>query len=105
VETAEVTRAVRSVDINGLTVEEGQIIGLLNGQLVTAGTDKESIAHDLLARMDAAECEIITVYYGDAVDRPQAERLATSIQERYPDQEIELLDGGQPHYCYIISAE
>jgi len=105
VETAEVTQAVRSVDINGLAIEEGQIIGLLNGQLVTAGTDKEAIAHDLLARMDAVECEIITVYYGNAVDRPQAEGLATSIQERYPDQEVELLEGGQPHYCYIISAE
>jgi DAK2 domain fusion protein YloV len=105
VQTAEVTRAVRSVEINGLAVEEGQIIGLLNGQLVTAGTDKETIVHDLLTRMDSAEIEVITVYYGEGVDRPQAEQLAASIQERYPDQEVELLDGGQPHYCYIISAE
>lgn len=105
VQTAEVTRAVRSVDINGLSVEEGQIIGLLNGQLVTAGTDQEAIVLDLLARMDAAESEIITVYYGEAVERPQAERLVMAIQKRYPDQEVELLDGGQPHYCYIISAE
>ncbi len=105
VQTAEVTRAVRSVDINGLAVEEGQIIGLLNGLLVTAGTDEETIVLDLLARMDAAESEIITVYYGATVERPQAERLVMMIRERYPDQEVELLDGGQPHYSYIISAE
>jgi len=105
VETAEVTRAVRSVAINGLAIEEGQIIGLLNGQLVTAGTDKEAIVHDLLVRMDAAASEIITIYYGEAVDRPQAEAMAASIQECYPDQEVELLEGGQSHYCYIISAE
>ncbi|MBU0495379.1 MAG: DAK2 domain-containing protein [Chloroflexi bacterium] len=105
VETAEVTRAVRSVNIDGLEVQEGQIIGLLNGRLVTAGTDQEVIALDLLTRMGSAEREIITVYYGDTVDRPQAEQLAAVIQEQYPDQEVELLEGGQPHYCYIISAE
>jgi len=105
VQTAEVTRAVRSVEINGLAVEEGQIIGLLNGQLVTAGSEQEEIVLDLLARMEADQAEIITVYYGEAVTAPQARRLVALIQEHYPAQEVELLDGGQPHYCYIISAE
>jgi DAK2 domain fusion protein YloV len=105
VETAEITRAIRSVKINGLEVEEGEIIGLLNGELTATGKSIEAVAAQLLEQMNAGEREIVTAYYGEDMTGPQAHELVEKLREQYPEQEWELLDGGQPHYYYIISAE
>lgn len=105
VQTAEITRAIRSVKINSLEVEEGEIIGLLNGDLTASGETVEDVALQMLEQMDASEQEIITVYYGEDVTQSQAEELVDRVRERYPDLEWELVNGRQPHYYYIISAE
>jgi DAK2 domain fusion protein YloV len=105
VQTAEVTRAIRSVKINGLEVEEGEIIGLLNGELTAKGKSIEEVAGQILEQMKADEHEIITAYRGEDVTESQAQELIDRLQKSYPDQEWELIDGGQPHYYYIISAE
>lgn len=105
VQTAEVTRAIRSVKINGLEVEEGEIIGLLNGDLTASGKTIEEVVSQILEHMDAAQYEIITVYYGEDATQSQAEDLVRHMKEKYSEQEWEIVDGGQPHYWYIISAE
>ncbi|MGQ9517049.1 MAG: DAK2 domain-containing protein, partial [Anaerolineae bacterium] len=105
VQAAEVTRAVRSVKINGLQVAEGQYIGLLNGDLVSAGETPTDVVLDLLAKMGAEDLEIITLYYGEGVSAEDARALADLIAQRYPAQEVEVVEGGQPHYPYIISGE
>ncbi len=105
VETAEVTRAVRSATINGLSIAEGQVIGLLNGDLVVADEDVLSVAKELLERTHVEDYEIVTVYYGEDVSLHEATELAEYARQAYPDLEVELLDGGQPHYFYVISAE
>jgi hypothetical protein len=105
VQTGEITRAVRSVQVNGLAVAAGQIIGLLNGELVTADTDIPSVIRELLQRMRAEEREIITVYYGQDLSLADAEKVAEEIGRSYPGVDLEVLDGGQPYYYYIISAE
>jgi DAK2 domain fusion protein YloV len=105
VQTIEVTNAVRSVRINGLKVEEGQFIGLLNGELVEAGDDLRKVTQAVLQRIDMIRYEIITVYWGESVRQQQASDLASWIAERYPSQEVELVEGKQPHYPYLISVE
>ncbi|HKS69342.1 MAG TPA: hypothetical protein VJQ45_02910, partial [Ktedonobacterales bacterium] len=105
VQTAEITLAVRSVQLDGISVTEGDVIGLVNGRLVTAGTDLEAVVRDTLARMQVEGYEIVTVYYGADVTRAEAEAMAQRIKEQYPQQEIEIVEGGQPFYAYIISAE
>jgi DAK2 domain fusion protein YloV len=105
VETAEITRAIRSVKINGLEVEEGEIIGLLNGELTATGKSIEAVAGQILEQMKADEREIITAYYGEDITESQAQELVEKLRERYPEQEWELINGGQPHYYYIMSAE
>jgi len=105
VQTAEVTRAVRSVTVNGLSIAEGQIIGLLNDELVAVGEDVASVARELLERMCVEEYEIVTIYYGEDTLPHEATELAEYAGECYPDLEIEMLSGGQPHYYYIISVE
>ena len=105
VQTVEITRAVRSVQVNGLKVREGQIIGLLNDQLVSAGEDALDVVFQVFQHLDAATYEIVTIYYGEDTLVEQAEGLAESIRQKYPKLEAEVLDGGQAHYDYIISIE
>lgn len=105
VETGEVTTATRSATIDGVKVTDGQIIGLRNGDLKIAGTEVEQVARALLAEMDTAQREIITLYYGEDVGEEEAIALADVLQQDWPEQEVEVVLGGQPHYYYILSVE
>lgn len=103
--TGEITTAVRDATVDGLVVRAGQTIGLLDGELVTAGDDRGQVIEDLLGRMQIGEREIVTIYYGQAASRADADALASQIQAQFAEVEVEVLDGGQPLYDYIISAE
>ena len=105
VQTGEVTVATRTVELNGVAVNEGQVIGLLNGQIAVAENDLSATVLRLLERMAASEPEVIGLYYGQDVTEAAAEQVAEAIRERFPDLSVELHDGGQPHYRFIISAE
>jgi len=105
VQTIEITTAVRSVRVNGMEVAQGQTIGLLSGELVAVGSDCLQVAMEVLERIHAERTEIITVYYGADTERPEADAFAEGIKARFAAQDIELIDGGQPHYRYILSVE
>jgi hypothetical protein len=105
VHTGEITRAVRTVSIDGVDVRAGQIIGLNNGQLTVAGDDLNSVALDVMHRMNIEQCEIVTVYYGQDVTAAAAEQLAVQIRKHFAHLEVELVQGAQPHIHYILSAE
>ena len=105
IQTAEITWAVRDVQVNGVQVAEGEIIGLLNGQLTASGRDPGEVALEMLRQMEACRYEVLTLYFGQDVARNAAEALAERIQADYPDQAVEVVDGGQPYYHYILSAE
>ncbi|HEX3269495.1 MAG TPA: DAK2 domain-containing protein [Ktedonobacterales bacterium] len=105
VDTVEITRAVRSVQIDGVNVREGDIIGLVNGRLVTAGDDSTQVTRESLTRMGADRHEIVTIYYGEGIEAAAAQTLAQQIKSWFPGVEIEVVNGGQPYYAYIISAE
>lgn len=105
IQTGEVTRAVRSVQIGGVEVEAGEVIGLVNGQLVASNNDIDDMVLEILGRMEADQYEIITIFYGEEVSPEQAERLGDRVREAYPAQEVEVVSGGQPYCHYILSAE
>jgi DAK2 domain fusion protein YloV len=105
IESGEVTTATRSVSIDGVTVQEGQIIGLHNGVLKVAGDDVEDTVRLLLDAMRANERELITLYHGAEVTPEKASRLADLLRAAFPGQSFEVHPGGQPHYHYILSAE
>ncbi len=105
VETGEITRATRSVEIDGVKANEGDFISLHNGKLVLSTTTlKESIL-GLLHIAHADHFELITLFYGEDVTKQEANQIADEIRFAYPDQEIEVQDGGQPHYHFIIAIE
>lgn len=103
--TGEITTATRDVSLNGVKVQKGQIIGLMDDQLVVSGDTVNEVVEALVERMGVTEREIVTLYYGAGVTQAEAEALAARLQEQYPDQSFEVVYGGQPYYFYIISAE
>lgn len=105
IQTAEITRAVRTVQIDSLHVREGDVIGVINGNLAVAGQQTEQVIRDTLQRLQIEQYEIVTLYYGEEKTEEEAQQLARSIKERYSHLEIEVVNGGQPYYTYILSAE
>ena len=105
VETGEVTSATRSATINGIEITAGEIIGLHNGDLKVSGPTVEQVVRALLKEMNTAQCEIITLYWGETVSEEEAQGLADLVQQDWPEQEVEIVAGGQPHYHYILSVE
>jgi len=105
VETGEITTATRSVQLNGLDIADGQIIGLHNGELKVSGETISEVALALLEELIDDFSEIITLYYGENVSEGEAHALGESLAQQWPDQEIEIVEGGQPHYYYIVSVE
>jgi hypothetical protein len=105
VATGEVTTATRSVNINGVKVAEGQIIGLHDGELKVSGTAVDQVVQMLLKEMVVVDREIITLYYGESVNEDDADTLADLLEQEWPDLEVEVVAGGQPHYHYLLSVE
>lgn len=105
IQTAEITTAVRSVQLGAIQVREGDFIGVINGNLAVAGQDIQSVLRDTLQRMHIDQYEIVTLYYGAEIKAPEAQATSKMIKEQYSHLEIEVVDGGQPYYAYILSAE
>ncbi len=105
VRTGELTTATRSVEIDGVAVREGQIIGMLDGRLVVAGDTLEQALLELLTIGGAAQADLVTVYIGKDLPASIAEQLTARIREAYPSLEIESHGGGQPHYPLLLSIE
>jgi DAK2 domain fusion protein YloV len=105
VESGEITTAVRDVEIDGIAVKEGEIISLHNGKLVASNKNLADGCLVFLEKAKAEDLELITLFYGENISKEDAEEMTELIQEKYPDQEVELQYGGQPHYQFIFSIE
>jgi DAK2 domain fusion protein YloV len=103
--TGEITTATRAIEYNGVNVAEGHVIGLLNDELTAANDTVEETLFTLLDQMDAEDLEIVTLYYGNGVTLATAGEMGDQIRAKYPNLEVEIVEGGQPHYYYILSAE
>lgn len=101
----EVTYAVRDSAVNGLTIKEGDTIGLIQDKVVLTSPNAEEAVVGLLKEMLNEDSELITLLYGEGITEDDAQALLERLQKEYPDKEIEVHYGGQPHYSYWISAE
>jgi DAK2 domain fusion protein YloV len=105
ISSAEITLATRSAVLDGVSVIEGQYVGIADGRLCSAGHEIQGILPQVLEEMDMAGRELLSIYYGADVKEADAEALAAEIEAFYPDLEIEVLFGGQAIYHYILGAE
>lgn len=105
VKWGEITYAVKDSAFNGLKIKEGDIIGIEEGKIVlTAASDNEALKQ-LLERMADEDSELITLFYGDKITGEEADNLKEELMELYPDCDVEVHYGGQPHYSYLVSVE
>ena len=105
VKTGEITVATRSVEIDGVVVKDGQVIALLDGKLVVSAETVEQGVMDLLEKAEAGEHEIVTLFFGEGMTHAEANRIADVIRKKYSSLEVEVQEGAQPHYQFIISIE
>jgi hypothetical protein len=105
VETGEITVATRSVEINGVQVNQGEVIALHNGKLVCSFSTLEEACLCLLEKANTPEKERITLFYGQNIAKAEVNQIIDKIRSIYPSHEIELHEGGQPHYQFIIAIE
>ncbi|MFT9847912.1 DAK2 domain-containing protein [Aneurinibacillus sp. REN35] len=105
VKTGLVTYAIRATTINELTIKEGDFIGIFDGTIVTSGQDPYETATQLIAEMADDEDGLITLIYGADVEEAAMDELEKQLQSSYKDFEIEIHDGGQPLYSFIVAVE
>lgn len=105
IRTVEITKAIRAAQLGGITVKEGQPIALLDGELVAADDELETLLLRVLYIANTPDNEIVTMYYGSDVNAAAAEQIRSVVRREFPSQEIELHAGGQPLYPFIISIE
>jgi DAK2 domain fusion protein YloV len=105
VETGEVTVATRTVEINGVDVKSGEVIALLNGKLVSASPTLEMACEKLLESAGTSDRERITIFYGSNISKNDVNRITDNIRNLYPNHEVEVHEGGQPHYQFIFMIE
>ncbi len=103
--TAEITIATRDVELDGVAVQSGHVLGLANGRICSAGPAMETVVRETLDKMGITDRELLTLYHGADTSADEADQMAELIQQWYPDLELEVVYGGQPHYYYIMSAE
>jgi DAK2 domain fusion protein YloV len=105
VETGEITVATRTVTMNGVHVEQGHVIALHNGHLIGSAASIEEACLNLLEAAGTNDRERITLFYGNNITRSEVDLIVEKLAETYPDQELEVHAGGQPHYHFIIAIE
>ncbi|MCR4428953.1 MAG: DAK2 domain-containing protein [Caldiserica bacterium] len=107
VSCGEVTYAVREGSLNGVSFQSGEVIGLLNEELVSAGQEIGGVCLDLIEKMleRFPQASVLTIYRGEEVLEDDAQEVVDQILEKHPGLEVDLLYGGQPYYYYVISLE
>jgi DAK2 domain fusion protein YloV len=105
VHTIEVTRSVRDAEIDGLPVRSGEFLGLYDGRIVVAPPTAEEALLGALSFAPVDGLEIVTLYHGAGATEDQARAIASQIREAHPGLDVEIVEGGQPHYPYIVSLE
>ncbi|UCZ51776.1 DAK2 domain-containing protein [Bacillus shivajii] len=105
VKTGEVTYAVRDTSINGVDINKGDYMGIFEKDIVATGTSVQEVAQDLLTKMIDDESEIVTVIRGEDRTEQEADDLVDYIEGQYEDVEVEVHEGNQPLYSYIVSVE
>ena len=105
VKTGQITYAVRDTKIDDKEIRQGDIMGIGDHGMLAVGKEIEDTAVATVQEMADEDCEIISIYYGSDVTAEDAEQLAARLEELYPDFDVELHEGGQPIYYYVVSVE
>ena len=105
VKSGQVTYAVRDTVIDDKTIAEGDIMGIGDTGILSVSKDIESATEALIDALVDEDSELISIYYGEDIAGEDAEAFAARVEEKYPDVDVEVQNGGQPIYYYVLSVE
>ena len=105
VKTGEVTYAVRDTEYKGVEIKKDQWMAIANGEIISSTEERLASVCKLMETLVDEDSEIVTVIYGNDVDEAELEKLMLSIDSHYPDVEIEVIEGNQNIYSYILAVE
>ncbi|MCI2172334.1 DAK2 domain-containing protein [Schleiferilactobacillus perolens] len=105
VASGEMTVATRDTSINGLTIHKDDFIGIVDGDIAVNGTDRVQVMTDMILKMLTEDSEIITILYGTEGTKEEAQQVADAITAQNDDLEVEIHEGDQPVYAYLVSVE
>ena len=105
VKTGQVTYAVRDTKIDDKVIHEGDIMGIGDQGILSVSQSVEETTKDMLAQLVDEDSELISLYYGQDINEEDAQKFAQSVEEIYPDVDIDVHMGGQPIYYYVLSVE
>jgi hypothetical protein len=105
VKTGQVTYAVRDTEIDGKTIKQDDFMGIGDKEILSVGRDLKETTLEMVELMLDEDSAIVSIYYGSEATQEAAEEISSLIREKHPDVEVEINDGGQPIYYYVISVE
>ncbi len=105
VKTGQITYAVRDTSVNGKEIRQGDYMGIDDTGIVAVSSHLERAVLETVSSMTDADTELLSIYYGSETTHENAQAMKEKIEDKYPHLDIELQDGGQPVYYYLISAE
>ncbi len=101
----EVTYAVRNTNLDGFELQEGDIIGITGKKIVSKGAEVADVTLDVVDNLVDEDKSVITLYYGEGTTEEQANNLRDVLADKYDECDVEVYEGGQNHYFYMISVE
>ena len=105
VKTGQVTYAVRDTEIDGFEIKENDYMGIGDKSILAVGTDMNTVTIEMLDKMIDEDSAMVSIYFGSDSSEEAAAEIAAAVEEKYPDVDVEINDGGQPIYYYVISVE
>jgi len=105
VKTGQVTYAVRDTEIDGFEIKENDYMGIGDKSILAVGTDMNTVTIEMLEKMIDEDSAMVSIYFGSDSSEEAAAEIAAAVEEKYPDVDVEINDGGQPIYYYVISVE
>ena len=105
VKTGQVTYAVRDTVIDEKTIKENDIMGIGDAGILSVGTEIEATTLDMLRQLVDEDTEIVSIYFGQDMTEEDAQAVADKLEEEFPDIDIDVNEGGQPIYYYLVSVE
>ncbi|HOK63541.1 MAG TPA: DAK2 domain-containing protein [Soehngenia sp.] len=103
--SGQVTYSVRDTQLNGKIIEKGNIIGVTDKEILAVGKDINEVSEELIEKLINDDTSVLTIIYGEDVDKNKAEELIRNLETKFHELEIDLVEGDQPIYYYIFSLE
>lgn len=105
VSSGQITNAVRDTNIDGVEIKKDDFMGIVDGKILVSIADRKEATLATIDKMINDDSEILTIIYGEDADASEVEEITEAVEAKYPDVEVEVHEGNQPVYTYLLSVE